>query len=149
MSRAAKSGSTLAELLVVLVIIGLISAVLAPRLMPKRSGHDAKNAAFQLAKLCRDSRKLALISGISQQVQIDTQIRTAWITGQSQPVKLGRGIELETITAQYESAPGLAGIRFFADGTSTGGQIRLFSANTEVQVAVNWANAEVRIEQIY
>ncbi len=149
MSRAAKSGITLAELLVVLVIIGLVSTVMAPRLMPKRSDHHAKSAATQLAKLCRDGRKLALSSGISQQVQIDTRSGTAWIIQHSQPVKLGSNIELETITAQHESTPGLAGIRFFADGTSTGGQVRLFSDRSEYQVAVNWANAEVRIEQIH
>ncbi|VAV90536.1 hypothetical protein MNBD_ALPHA06-2217 [hydrothermal vent metagenome] len=152
MFRAAKyqnqRGYTLVELVVVLLIIALATAVVAPRLVAFSTGNSIKQAAEQLASLCKQGRKLALATGISQQVVIDTETKTAWLENGSKKLVFAGQIELETRTSEAESAADLAGIRFFPDGVSTGGDVRFISDRSEILVSVIWANAEVRIETI-
>lgn len=152
MFRAAKFGQsrgyTLAELLVVLVIIALASAVVVPKLVSFGGGNAVKQAAQQLASLCKEGRKLALATGVSQQIVIDTKSKTAWLGEGAQKLVFAGQFELETRTSEVESATDLAGIRFFPDGVSTGGDVRFISDRSEILVSVVWANAEVRIETI-
>jgi general secretion pathway protein H len=141
-------GYTLAELMVVLAIIALTSAVVAPRLVISNNGPGAKTSAQQLMNLYRQGQQLALTTGISQQVLIDTDSKMAWIDGGSKKLQLGRKVDLETKTAEPESAPGIAGVRFFPDGASTGGEIKFLTDQASWQLEVIWANGDVRVHKL-
>ena len=141
-------GFTLAELLVVLVIIGLASAVLAPRLLSSQTGVSAEITAMRLGNLYKESRKQAMLTGISQRVVVDTVAKMAWIDGGINRLTFPVTLELETTTAEAETSPGLAGIRFFPDGVSTGGEVWFVSGNSNVLLSVLWVNGEVRVERV-
>jgi len=145
--QTGNSGFTLTELLVVLVIIALTSAVVAPRLFPDRSGLEARAGAVSLANLFKQGRKLALATGVSQRVVIDTVTKTAWLDDGSK-ITFAQNIDIEAKTAEPESAPGLSGVRFFPDGVSTGGEVKITSPRSVYVVSVIWANAEVRLEAL-
>ncbi len=142
------AGTTLAELLVVLAIIGLMSAVLAPRFLVHSSKTTTKTAAMQFANLCRDARKRAMASGISTQVLLDTDNKTAWIFEQPGQLQFKKQIEITSKTAAPESAIDLAGFRFFADGTSTGGEVRFITGQTKYLVRVLWVNGDIHGEHV-
>lgn len=142
-----QSGYTLMELLVVMVIIALATAVIAPRLITNSPARSVKNNSMQLVTLYKKGRVLALRTGISQIVLVDTITKTAWLSDGAK-IKFADDINIDTITAEPESDAGLAGIRFFPDGTSTGGEITLSSDKTSYVISVVWLNAEVRLETI-
>lgn len=141
------AGYTLAELLVVLVIIALSTAVLVPRLLPAPAGVSAQDGANQLIYLLKKTRQLALTTGISQAVTIDTKSKTAWLE-KHQKIQFADDVEIETITAEPESALSRAGIRFFPDGVSSGAEIRISSAEQTYLVSVIWATAQIRLARV-
>ncbi|MBL1430375.1 MAG: prepilin-type N-terminal cleavage/methylation domain-containing protein [Robiginitomaculum sp.] len=140
-----QAGYTLMELLVVMVIIALATAVIAPRLIISSPTKNVKNAAIQLTALYKKGRVLALRTGVSQVVIIDTVNKAAWLNDQGK-VMFDDSVDIDTITARTESGTDLAGIRFFPDGTSTGGEITVSSDTISYVISVIWANAEVRLE---
>ncbi|MCF6291807.1 MAG: prepilin-type N-terminal cleavage/methylation domain-containing protein [Robiginitomaculum sp.] len=140
-----QAGYTLVELLVVLAIIAVTTAVIAPRLITNNPNSNAKNNSLQLVSLYKKGRNLAIRTGVSQVVIIDTDNKTAWLSDQNKII-FADSIDIDTITAETESDTGLSGIRFFPDGVSTGGEITISSDKTSYIVSVIWANAEVRLE---
>ncbi|MBL4617448.1 MAG: prepilin-type N-terminal cleavage/methylation domain-containing protein [Robiginitomaculum sp.] len=142
-----QSGYTLMELVVVMVIIALATAVIAPRLITNSPARSVKNSSVQLTALYKKGRIKALQTGVSQVVLLNTTTKTAWLSD-VEKIKLPANIDINTITAEPESGNNLAGIRFFPDGTSTGGEITIASANTAYVISVIWANSEVRLETV-
>ncbi len=139
------SGYTLVELLVVLAIVALTTAIIAPRLITVNANKQAKNNSMQMVSLYKKGRNLAIYTGVSQAVTIDTSTKTAWLGGQDK-IKFAEDIEIEAKTAEFESGADLAVIRFFPDGTSTGGEVKISSDTAVYVVSVLWATAEVSLE---
>ena len=57
-------------------------------------------------------------------------------------------MELRLVTAAEEQTSETTGrIRFYPDGSSTGGKVRLISGEREWQVQVGWLTGEVRLRE--
>jgi general secretion pathway protein H len=67
--------------------------------------------------------------------------------GRDQPLKqLDRAIDLQLYTAQSELLDAARGqIRFFPDGTSTGGAISLSLNGQQAEVDIDWLTGQVEI----
>jgi general secretion pathway protein H len=141
------SGYTLAELLVVLMILGLVTAIAAPRLTSRSEPALLNKDAALVSQLLRSAKIKARRTGISTRVLIDPDEKQLWMEGQEHSLHLDPALSLRAIGADAESSKNIIGIRFFADGMSTGGEIELGIGARVRKIEVIWANAEVRLAQ--
>lgn len=138
-------GFTLVELLVVLVILGLLMS-LAPiafhRALP---GLELKQAARDVAAALRQARGVAVRDNRETVLIVDTEARTYRLDG-GKARQLDRDLEIALLTAESELLDEHAGgVRFFPDGTSTGGRVKLISGQRETAVRVDWLTGRVEV----
>lgn len=145
-SPASTHGFTLIELLVVLAIVGLVLAMIPGFMLRSQPGLDVEVAARAMADGLRQARSQAVLSNRDQVFALDVDARQ-FRAGRDQPLnQLDRHLELRLYTAQAELLDAARGqIRFFPDGSSTGGAIGLNLHDQEVEVRVDWLTGQVEI----
>ncbi len=146
--RAQQRGFTLLELLVVLVI-GVLFVSLVPPLLSGLSGAtELRSAARQLAAGLRNARNQAITRQQEAVLTLDLAQRRFGVTGDPREIALPDGLALRLYTAQSELLDGTTGsIRFFPDGSSTGGHIAVSSPKLTYQVNVDWLTGAVAIAE--
>jgi general secretion pathway protein H len=132
---------------VVLAIVGLVLALIPGVMLRSQPGLDVEVAARALADGLRQARSQAMLSNREEVFSLDVEERL-FRAGRSQPLKqLHRTIELQLFTAQAELLDARSGrIRFFPDGSSTGGAIGLSQSDQRTRVTVDWLTGHVAIE---
>jgi general secretion pathway protein H len=139
------SGFTLFELIVVLVIMGIFAVATAPMVMGGLTRIEARTAARDLATSLRRARGEAIAENIDVALSVDTAERVYALDG-GKPHRLPAGLEVALLTAETERINQQAGrIRFFADGSSTGGTVTLADAGNTYRVQVDWLTGRVRV----
>lgn len=144
-ARAA-AGFTLIELLVVLGILGLLFSVVLPMLDGARGRAELRATARDIAAGLRETRSHAIAAGQSDAFIVDTANNTfrTGADGHLQP--LPPGIRPRLFTPADEAlGDKIADIRFFPDGSSTGGGIRLARQGSVYDVAVDWLTGRVSV----
>jgi general secretion pathway protein H len=139
-------GFTLLELIVVLVIGAVIYAVLLSTPFGKVSAADLKAAARSLASGLRTAQVTAMSTRRDALLTLDLDAREYIATGEKQAHKLPEGIDLKLYTGQAEVTSERRGsIRFYPDGSSTGGRITVSVAERKYLVDVDWLTGRVSI----
>jgi general secretion pathway protein H len=145
-SAASARGFTLIELLVVLVIAAFITALVVPRLTGATEKAAVRSAARELEAALRSTRSIAMAQGRPQALIVDTASGAF-----QQGAHMGRlpgGVHLLLTTTSGDRLDAQTGrIRFFPDGTSTGGGIDIWAGNDRSQVLVDWLSGRVSIEE--
>lgn len=149
MSRPASArGFSLLELIVVLAIgAGVFALVLgvAPR---GASSADLKASARALASGLRQAQSTAMQTRRDAALTVDMASREFTFTGSPRTHQLPEGIELKLLTAQTEVESERKGaIRFYADGSSTGGRITVAAGESHYFVDVDWLTGRVAINE--
>lgn len=146
-------GFSLIELLVVAGLAAVAFALFAGALVGALPGQQLREATGAVAAELRATRARALASGRDQQFLIDTANRE-WRSleaGRETPRRQGRlpeALQLgATVAREEQPGPGIAAIRFFADGSSTGGRIVLRREGAAWHVDVHWLTGAVRVER--
>jgi general secretion pathway protein H len=139
-----KAGFTLIELLVVLGILALVLAVALP-LLPGAADRTAlRTATDEIAAGLRETRSLALARGRSAAFTLDTARRAYRVGNDALWRALPASVSTELFTAAQEQLDDATGdIRFFADGSSTGGGIRLAQGKAGGEIRVDWLTGRV------
>ena len=142
-------GFTLVELLVVLAIAALLLTAVPPLISAAFPGVELKGAARRTLAALRLARESAIRTGSDTALVVDVEAHTLTLTGQP-PVSLPGGIGLRLNAASREMLDEQRGaIRFFPDGSSTGGVITLTRPTALGQagyrVGVNWLTGRVRM----
>jgi general secretion pathway protein H len=148
MIRRRAAGFTLLELLLVLVIAATGYALLVRFAGGGLSGAQLKGAARTVAAGLRDARGQAIASQESVALAVDLDKRTIEVSGAGQPRELPERLEIQLYTAQSEVASERKGaIRFYPDGSSTGGRVTLAAGERRLLVDVDWLTGRVSIKE--
>jgi general secretion pathway protein H len=140
------AGFTLIELIAVLFLLGIVYALAGPMLDTGSTGVDLKSASRQLAAGLRKARSTAIAGRHDASLTLDMEARRFSVTGSSKDIPLPGKVDLTLFTAQSELVGGKSGsIRFFADGSSTGGRITVSAGQARQSVDVDWITGRVRI----
>ena len=147
-ARPAAPGFTLIELLVVMTVIALIVTLATPMIQRAVPGVEIRTAAEGLRTELRLARSAAISGNRETWLSIDIE------TGVYQRGNAGRvrtvppAIRLTLLTARREQIDETQGrIRFFPDGTSTGGAVRLRREANAYEVAIDWFDGRVSIDE--
>jgi general secretion pathway protein H len=140
-------GFTLLELIVALGIMALGVAVALPYLQGTRAGHQLRATAFEIAGQMRDARATAQARNIDQAVILDVGNRRLWLDGSATRRTLPprMAVDVEVPVAE-QLAANVVRVRFFADGSASGGKLVLRDGGRRATVSVNWLTGDVRIE---
>jgi general secretion pathway protein H len=140
------AGFTLIETLVVLMMIGLLASVAIPPLRQPPAGLRLEANARMLASTLRLSRAQAIARNTDVVVSIDADQRLV-AAAELPGSRLDRDIAIVlTLAAPEQRGPSRGGIRFFPDGTSSGGDVALSLEKRRARISVNWLSGEVRLE---
>lgn len=142
----ASRGFTLIELLVVLAVMGLVIALAAPLLSTALPGTELKAAAREVAAGLRYARSQAITRNAEVEFIVDVADGRYQVSGEKEVRDLPAELEISLGTARSEQLdPTTGAIRFFPDGTSTGGHIRLARGERAYRVTVEWLTGRVAI----
>ena len=140
------TGFTLVELLVVMVIVSLLVAVLPPLVLNTMPGVELKSATRQLASALRFARSQAITRNHSVVLQLDVEDGQYWIPELKQPASLPDDLDLELFGSASEAVDHTSGgIRFYPDGSSTGGRITLARGTRSYELEVDWLLGSVTV----
>ena len=111
------------------------------------SGAEMRNAAHKLAASLRYTRTHAILSKSEQVFMVDTEKHT-YQAAKRKAEQLPEGMNVELNTARSELTSETAGgIRFYPDGGSTGGNVRLEANGRVYQVNVAWLTGEASLQR--
>ena len=141
-------GFTLIELLFVMVIAALALALVGTSISKSISGAEMRTAARKVTAAMRYTRTKAILSKSEQVFHLDTET-LEYTAADREAVELPEGMQVELNTARSELTSETAGgIRFFPDGGSTGGNVRLEANGRIYRVNVNWLTGEAVLQQV-
>jgi general secretion pathway protein H len=148
MTQKFAPGFTLFEVLVVLAIIALISAVTVgvyPSLSPTI---QARGAVGELAAGLRHARSQAMTLNKEVRLLVDVRNGSFKVGEAGRARKLPESLGISLYTAESELIDAQIGsIRFFPDGSSTGGRISLENGTNSYNVVVDWFTGNVSIAE--
>lgn len=143
--RPSTTGFTLIELLAVLFILALTAAVVVPSLGGGQLV-ELKSAARSLASGLRHTRNRALNDNRSATLDLDVVKHEFRLPGEQRVHKLPERIDIVLFTARSEQQTAQRGaIRFFPDGSSTGGRITLSTDSLRYMVNVDWLTGRISV----
>jgi general secretion pathway protein H len=136
----------LVELLVVLAIGGLLLAVTPPLITAALPGVELKAAARRTAGALRLAREIAIAEGRDAAWVLDIDHNRYRIEGDHRGGSLPGGLDIDLVAAQAEmQSDSVGAIRFYPDGSSTGGRVILKRGEGGFQVGVNWLTGRILV----
>lgn len=142
---ARRNGFTLFEMLVVIILIGIAAAAVAVSASRGLDAQRVRAAGTDLAAALRYTRTQAIVKGTPQVLTLDVQARRYSVPGKS-PHPLPDHMDLRVTSAREDQKEGhLARIRFFPDGSSTGGHVELIRGARQWRINVAWLTGAVSI----
>jgi general secretion pathway protein H len=139
-------GYSLVEVLTVLVILSLLTAVTGVFLKGRGKPFEARVAALDLASCLRLARASAVARNQEQVVVIDLDRRRYACPGKSGPFPNESRLLFRTVTSEYLKGK-TATLRFFGDGGTSGGHVLLEEHGQIWAVRVNWLSGGVEVSR--
>lgn len=140
-----EEGFTLLELLISLGIIALAVSISFPLLTRGNKQNDIQFVAKQIAAQLRTARGISVSRNISTPVRIDIE-RRRYIGVDGKPRQIPRNISATLKAARIGKHSKSTGtIRFFPDGSSTGGSLQMKEDGKRLTLKVDWMTGFVSI----
>ena len=146
-SKAAASrgaaGFTLIEMLVVLTIVALALAIVVPAVSKSMVA-----TVYDVARDVQISLRQARANAVSQQQAtvfwVDAE-QHQYLTHKNKTKSFPEDISMRIKVATREVQGRKASVRFFPDGSSTGGRLMVSDANVTVQVEIDWLTGRISV----
>jgi general secretion pathway protein H len=140
------NGFTLIELLVVLAIATLLLAVVPPMISNVVSSAQVKSATRLLAAGLKTARNKAISTQQEVTLAVNVENNSFSLLEKNKQLNLPDDSSIVLSTAKSEQLSDTEGaFRFFSDGSSTGGRIKLTHDPFEYFVDINWLTGKVTI----
>jgi general secretion pathway protein H len=141
-------GFTLLELTVVLFIVVLGFSAIGINLSSGNDSTEIKAVARDIVSALRYARGQALISHEEITLTLDLEENSYSVSNRDKTYTIPQTIDVTLVTAQNElTGNGRGSIRFFADGSSTGGRVTLERSNSSWQIDINWLTGQIELEE--
>jgi general secretion pathway protein H len=141
-------GFSLLEMLAVVVLIAIALTAVSMSVSKSLSSAKVRAVSRDLVAALRYTRGQAIVKGEQKTFDVDLEAMTYSAPGK-EPQKFPDGIEVRVLTAAQEAtSERKLGIRFFPDGSSTGGNIGVHSGEREWRVNVEWLTGEVALDEV-
>lgn len=133
------------ELLVVLVVAALLLSAVPSLFSAAVPGMEMKSAARQVVSTLRLARESAIRRGTDIAVVVDVGAHRLELAGY-RSLSIPERIRIELDAANEEMLDDQRGaIRFFPDGSSTGGRLVLEMKGHGYQVGVSWLTGRIEL----
>jgi len=140
-------GLTLVEAIVVVALIAVGIGATAFAVTGSLDSQRIKAAGQDLVAALRYTRGKAIVAREPQALELDVEART-YRAPERGVVELPKGMEMRLLTAAMEQTGETSGrIRFYPDGSSTGGRIKLVRGGRAWDIEVAWLTGEVRMRE--
>ena len=141
-------GFTLLELMMVMVIVILGFSAIGLNVSSGNDATELQSVARDLVSALRFAKGQALISHEETTLALDLKENTYTVSDRDKVFTIPDTIALTVVTAQDElEGKGLANIRFFPDGSSSGGRIKVERNSSIWQIDINWLTGQVELER--
>jgi general secretion pathway protein H len=137
-------GFTLIELLVVLCILGLLASSIPSGLSASLPALRLRAATRILADDLRAARRAALLQEHEAIVRVMSDRYVS--SNGDRPQLLPAGTRLTLADAPGGTGAAADRIRFFADGSSTGGRVELRLGRRHSAIAIDWLTGRISID---
>ncbi|MBV2090211.1 MAG: GspH/FimT family pseudopilin [Candidatus Thiodiazotropha sp. (ex Ctena orbiculata)] len=140
------AGFTLLELLIVLVIAAALVALVPPAINRVLPGVKLKGASQEMASAIRFLRGWSVSQGEQGLFLLDLEEKHYTITPREKVYEIPQSAELKMVAASDEGdGEQQGGIRFFPDGSSSGGRITLSGGGRSHRIDVDWLTGRVSL----
>jgi general secretion pathway protein H len=147
-------GFTLLELIVVLAIAGLLFSLGGPSVRTLAATMEYRDAVRQIVSAAKNARRDAFAQGIPMDLLIDTDRNRYALSADSPSVSADQFAPLPEVlditvvyAAEVSPRPGLAAIRFYPAGGSSGGEISVARpSGAGVHLTIDWLLGDVTQE---
>ena len=145
-SRRAR-GFTLIELIAVVVLLAIVLAIASLSLSRSLGSAKVRAASKDLVAALRYTRGQAIVKGKPQVLVMDLE-QNSYVAPGKPSVSLPKDMVLRLTTAETEqTGANSGGIRFFADGSSTGGHVSVLMGEREWRINVAWLTGEIELDE--
>lgn len=141
------SGFTLIELIAVVVLLAIVLAIASLSLSKSLGSAKVRAASKDLVAALRYTRGQAIVKGKPQVLVMDLD-NNSYVAPGKKPVQLPKDMVLRLTTAETEqTGANSGGIRFFTDGSSTGGHVSVLMGEREWRINVAWLTGEIELDE--
>ena len=128
------------------VVLALVTGAMVLRGRPGSGRLDLLATANEAAARFRHARTAAISGAVETTVLIDTDRRIVGAPKPLAPIEIAPDIDMLAVVSDAERrSPSIAGIRFFPNGSATGGTLRLQRGAQAFEVRVNWFTGRVSV----
>jgi general secretion pathway protein H len=129
--------------MVVMVLVVALFGLVGTSIRRSVTGAELRNEVREVIAGLRHTRGQAVIQRSEQVFRVDAD-RLTWQAADREPEQLPEGLDITLETARSEMTGENAGaIRFFPDGSSTGGSVLLSVGERKWFVTVGWLTGEI------
>lgn len=119
------SGFTLLELILVVLIIAVASALVGPAISNRLLRADARRTALEVRSAMESLRVYAVRSGKEEIMILDPEENTYWREGGGNTITVSSDSGILSARSPWTRENGQVEFHFYPDGTNSGGTIRV------------------------
>ncbi len=145
--KSSRRGFTLLELIIVVTMIALIAAIVAPRMFQQSDSATERGDLRRMVSFVRTAKETAVLRGVPVVLRVDVEGRLTTEIGESVDVEGARELNSMSAPRGYSLAERIAPggsvsgddliVMFYPDGSTTGGAFTYNNARGDDQLTIS------------